>query len=273
MGQARNPVHPDHVRNHRLLLTRWSRLVLRIPSLELRVFGEAAGYPLVVVESRQRISATPSVYLSAGIHGDEPAGVEGLIQWAGRDLQRLAHWNWQIFPCLNPWGLERNSRLDAEGRDLNRCFSGRRVPQITAQRAVMKGWRHDLSVTLHEDYDARGFYLYEIADARPHWGEGLRDVLSRVMPPESRRTIDGHVARNGVIRRRVFPEMMWGHPEAFCLHFHHAQRTFTLETPSEEALDRRVLLQRRFLEATLKNLKRSWQANAKPVKTRGSDLS
>ena len=42
---------------------------------------------------------------------------------------------------------------------------------------------------------------------------------------------------------------MKGHPEAFLLHFHHAERTFTLETPSERDLALRIGVQKRFLNA------------------------
>jgi len=246
---------PDELRNYRLLLRRWTRLVKGIPWLELRVFCVAGSYPLCVVESRERLTDAPSVYFSAGIHGDEPAPVEGLLRWATKGLASGGNWNWQIFPCLNPWGLERNSRTDEKGRDLNRHYNTRTVPQIEAQRSLMKGWRYDLAVTLHEDYDARGFYLYEIAGSRPYWGEGLRDAMTGALGYDTRSRIDGHAVRRGVIRRPVKPGMMKGYPEALFLHFKHARRTFTFETPSEGSLEQRVRLQSKFLTASLKNLK------------------
>jgi hypothetical protein len=67
--------------------------------------------------------------------------------------------------------------------------------------------------------------------------------------------IDGHAAKGGLIRRRVTREMMKEHPEAFRLHFHHADRTFTLETPSEGSLDRRVALQKGFLDETIDQIR------------------
>ncbi len=251
---ARVGVLPDEVRDYRLLLERWLELTRRVPSLSLSVFGEAGGYPLVVAEKQHADPTATSIYLSAGIHGDEPAPVEALIQWAEKNAPRglFDKVSLTIFPCLNPWGLERNIRFDSEGRDLNRFYHSKKVPQIAAQLDVMKGRRFHAAACLHEDYDARGFYLYEIASKRPHWGELLCGDLTNIMNYDERRNIDGHRCRNGVIRRRVTPSLMKGHPEAFILHFKHADRTFTIETPSEEGLEGRIRLQKGFLDALLR---------------------
>lgn len=255
---ARRSLHPDQARDYRLIMQRWHRLVRWMPHLELSVYDEAGGYPLMLVHSQRRVPHLPSIYLSAGIHGDEPASVEGLLQWAEETFMQdpsLAHWNWMIFPCLNPWGLERNVRFDAKGLDLNRYFNSRKVLQIMAQLSLIKGHRYDVAVCLHEDYDARGFYLYEIATKRPYWGESLCFACSRILPPDERRKIDGHASKNGLIRKKITPEMMSGHPEAYRLHFRHADRTFTLETPSEESLEKRVALQKQFLTSVMKKTK------------------
>lgn len=245
---------PDKIRDYRLLTARWLRIARGIPSLKMSIYGDAGGYPLIVVQSERWRPDVPSAYLSAGIHGDEPAPVEALVRWAGSALPGLADWNWQIFPCLNPWGLERNSRADEKGRDLNRCYNSRGILTISSQLALMKGRRFDVAACLHEDYDARGFYLYEIVSERPGWGESLCDGLSTVMACDGRGRIDGHAARKGLIRRRISPGLMKGHPEAFRLHFHHARRTFTLETPSEASLASRVELQEAFLTLLVKKL-------------------
>lgn len=251
---SRRGVFPDQVRDYRLLLERWLDLVKGVPSLSLSVFGEAGGYPLVVVETEHPDPDAASLYLSAGIHGDEPAPVEALIRWAEAKgmRRRFSGVNLLLFPCLNPWGLERNVRFDSEGRDLNRCYHSKQVPQIAAQMGVIKGRKFHVAACLHEDYDARGFYLYEIASKRPYWGESLCGKILSIMNADPRRNIDGHACRGGVIRRRVTSGMMKGHPEAFLLHFKHADRTFTLETPSEEGIAGRIRLQKGFLDALLR---------------------
>ena len=84
-----SPIHPDEVRNYHLLVRRWTRLVRKLPFLQLRYFGEASGYPLMLIESRLYREGARSLYVSAGIHGDEPAPVEGLIQWAEETLPSM----------------------------------------------------------------------------------------------------------------------------------------------------------------------------------------
>jgi murein peptide amidase A len=268
-GSRQAPL-PDEVRDYRLLLERWLRLVKGIPSLSLSLYSEADGYPLMVLQSENHDPEMPSVYFSAGIHGDEPAAVEGLVRWAESSIGALASWNWLIFPCLNPWGLERNTRTDAQGRDLNRFYNSRKVMQINDQRSLMRGRLFDAAAMLHEDYDSRGFYLYEVASQSGHWGETLCAELGSLMPADPRRRIDGHPARNGLIRRRITPELLKRHPEAFQLHFHHAARTFTLETPSEESLGERVLVQRFFLNALVKKLKLEMVSRPKLVRMKNS---
>lgn len=64
------------------------------------------------------------------IHGDEPLAGEMAIEWAER-LFKLrgekieARNSWRVVPMLNPDGLERKTRMNASGVDLNRNFPTR----------------------------------------------------------------------------------------------------------------------------------------------------
>jgi hypothetical protein len=149
-----------------------------------------------------------------------------------------------IFPCLNPWGLINNARLDEHGRDLNRTFHHDEVPQIQALKALIRPYRFGLSLTLHEDYDGQGLYLYELERVTPFWGEALLDKVRPLIPIEGRTTIDGRRAsKAGLMRRKLNLRRFPMFPEALYLHHHHSRRTFTIETPSEFALDLRVRVQ------------------------------
>lgn len=221
-------------------MERWRALAGREGWL-LRRFAEADGFPVHVVESAAG-SRQPegAIYLSAGIHGDEPAATEALVTWAQRKARLLRRVRFMIFPCLNPWGLQNNCRLNASGLDLNRGYRRRDVPVITAQKQLVQGRKFDAALMLHEDFDARGIYLYELPQARPFWGEKLLAAGARHVPREPRREVEGRLCRKGLIRTRVTPESMPDHPEAFFMAFGPSRRSLTFETPSEFSLTARV---------------------------------
>jgi hypothetical protein len=226
--------------DYRHLIERW-RAVARKSGVALRSLARADGYRHFYLRT-PALTPKDGVYISAGIHGDEPAATEALITWAEQQGRKLAKLPLMIFPCLNPWGLVGNIRLNAQGVDLNRGFHRTDVPVIQAVKRVVAGHCFSAALMLHEDYDGQGVYLYEVQRLKPYWGEVLLQAASAHVPIDPRIRIDGRKAMNGIHRRRVdkrrFAKI--GHPEAVWLHFEHSERSFTVETPSEFALERRV---------------------------------
>ena len=221
------------------LIRRW-RSVAAKTGLRLVKYSEAASYDLFYLESRRKRTRVLSLYLSAGIHGDEPAATEGLIVWAEKNIKLLSECGVLIFPCLNPWALVNNCRRDFDGRDLNRSYHTQDVPQITEQLKLIVTRKFDLAYLLHEDFDALGNYIYEVNAAKPYWSELILAAAKKHIAPDPRRKIEGRGAKMGVIRPRVSPELMPDWPEAFILHYQNVPRVFTVETPSEFHLDDRV---------------------------------
>jgi len=247
--------------NYQFLVQRWKR-VARKTRLKLDVFARTAtGIEIMCLQSPPSNPNQPSLYLSAGIHGDEPAATEGLIEWAEAESEFLRTTNVLIFPCLNPWGLLWNSRFDEKGRDLNRLYHKTNVPRINAQKRLIKGREFDLSLAMHEDYDATGIYLYEIPRESPYLGEKILVAATKFLPVETRKTVEGRPCRAGLIRRDISPDSMPEHPEAFFLHFGHSRRTLTFETPSECSIHDRVSAQISCLQ-TIQNFLLSTQSQA-----------
>lgn len=219
----------------------------------MRPFAKSGAFSVYVIESMKTPSGCrPRLYFSAGIHGDEPAATEALVDWAMCRSRELKKYNVMIFPCLNPWGLQHNSRNDAQGLDLNRGYHRRDVPVIEAQKALLHGRKFDAAVMLHEDFDAHGVYLYEIPGARPFWGEKLLAAAEKHLPCEPRKKVEGRTCRSGLIRQRINPETLPEHPEAFFLHFGHTRRSLTIETPSEFSLTARVRAHGAMLDEVLR---------------------
>lgn len=203
------------------------------------------------------------LHLSAGIHGDEPAGTEALILWAENNISFLRSTPCLVLPCLNPWGLAHNNRLDERGRDLNRAYQNKRIPLVSAHTKLLSGRTFHVAFGLHEDYDAQGLYIYEVRRKRESWGEELLRSVEGMIPFETRSRIDGQPARRGLIRRRVSARKFEEMPEAIYLHVHHALRTYTVETPSEFALDQRVTAQVRVLDAVVPLARRAAESPAR----------
>lgn len=241
MVTRRNLLHPQ-AHDYPHLIRRWRKLAPKA-GLRLEKYASAGGYDLFCLVSRRSAPEAPSMYFSAGVHGDEAAATEGLIEWAEKNPRILQESQVLIFPCVNAWGLVNNCRRDADGRDLNRSFHLNSVPQIAAQLQRLTGRRFDLAMTLHEDYDARGAYIYEVPRQKPYWAEKLLLAAARHVPSDPRRSIEGRAARGGVIRPAVRRDSMPEWPEAFALYFGNAARVFTVETPSEFHLDDRIAAQ------------------------------
>jgi protein MpaA len=222
------------------LVRRWRELAARA-GLRLKTLTRSDGQPVHFLRS-PALATQGGIYLSAGIHGDEPASTEALFTWAEMHAAGLAELPLLILPCLNPWGLTNNQRANATGLDLNRSFHRTDQPVITALKELVAPYHFSLALMLHEDFDAQGLYLYEIKRDLPFWGEDLLKTARAHMPIDPRGRIDGRTAAAGLIRRRFdrrrFEQI--GYPEAIWLHEAHARRALTIETPSEFALDQRV---------------------------------
>lgn len=216
-----------------------------------REAAEAAGFtafllaeleagPLVAWE---RPGDGPRVYLSAGIHGDEPAGPLALLELLRAGFF-TADFHWSLCPALNPSGLLAATRENVSGVDLNRDYWLRGSPEVIAH-AVWLDALHtpDIFISLHEDWETTGFYFYEInlRDDEPQRARHILHAVSPWFPPETGPEIDGHEVReDGWIYHAAEPDLPEGWPEAIYLAKKGCPLSFTFETPSHAALDLRV---------------------------------
>lgn len=220
---------------------------------EVETLTEADGYPLVALETGRPTG--PRLLTAAGIHGEEPAAVEGLLRWleshAAPWLDRL---RLVAFPCLNPWGYERGIRYVADGADLNRQFKDDRYPAVNAVKRRLSGLRFDLFMDLHEDCDFEKFYMYEISAgsfAGTELGERILKIAEERVGLSDGEDIGGLITRRGRAaagdgeeggppdhRARFEKRPKW--PIAFYALMHHTDHTITLETPGLLAEDERA---------------------------------
>lgn len=237
------------------LVTRFESLA-RAAGFRLERFGEIAGTPLIALTKRTP-GPRPRLYLSAGVHGDEPAGPLALLEMleAGVFDTRA---NWFLCPLLNPTGFIRGTRENSDGVDLNRDYKHLVSSEIRAHVAwLQRQPNFDFTICLHEDWESTGFYLYELNPAnRLSLVEPMLSAVERCCPIEASAVIDGResVAR-GIIRPIADPLLREFWPEAIYLRAHHTGLTYTLESPSALPLPTRITALRVATEAALNSLR------------------
>jgi murein peptide amidase A len=227
----------------------------RAQGFRVERFGETAVGPLVALTKRTP-GPRPRIYLSAGIHGDEPAPPLALLNLLERGVldSRAV---WFLCPLLNPVGFVSRTRENADGVDLNRDYKTLRSLEIQAHaRWLQRQPNFDVTFHLHEDWEAHGFYLYELCSiAGRSIARAMIEAVGPTLPIETATVIDGFtVAEPGIIRPVSDPLLRELWPESIYLRAHHTRLGYTIETPSSLPLSQRIAALSAAIEAALRTL-------------------
>jgi len=190
---------------------------------------------------RANATARANLYISTGMHGDEPAGPLAALRLLQEDAWAADAAIW-LCPCLNPTGFPLNRRENAAGIDLNRDYRNPQSSEVRAHIAwLQRQPRFDVTLCLHEDWESKGFYLYELnPDNRPSLAEKIREAAAKVCPVDTSPVIEDWPAQNGIIRPEINPEDRPQWPEAMYLITHKTRQSYTLEAPSDFPLHARI---------------------------------
>lgn len=238
-----------------------------------RIGYGAASWPILCVRSAHWNVNRPTVLISGGVHGDEPAGVHAALEFLA-DVQPEFDDELQfvVFPCVNPSGFDADTLETASGANLNRLFGiNSAQPEIRAIENWLRVQAQHFVMTfdLHEvrpDYVGEGFvqkdnpraaYLYEtVNDNSKRVGRLMIDSL-----PASRQvcdwpTIYDDINQGGVIsypeacRNKIYAE---GTSFDSFLNNRYTGHSFTLETPVGWSLADRVDTHLTFLKVALRH--------------------
>jgi hypothetical protein len=201
------------------------------------------------------------VLISAGIHGEEPAGVYTLMRFLKHDMffDFAKDYRFLIFPCINPFGFEHGHRFNSNGVDINRefkkdslCREANRVMGVLGRKAR----KFVCTIDLHEtdpnwadegftkDYNPKTFYMWETAsDKSIRIGDKVIKEIMKWAPVCGWPKIYGDTNNGGVV---WYPEGC-GNPvyaqgttlDAF-LNANYTPQSFTLETPCGWNMERRI---------------------------------
>jgi hypothetical protein len=204
-------------------------------------YGEIHGHPLVAYTKRTS-GRRPRIYLSTGIHGDEPAPPWALLRLVESGFLDT-RCTWFICPLLNPTGFAQRVRENHAKVDLNRDYKGPRSTEVGAHIAWLgRQPGFDLVICAHEDWEAQGFYLYELnPDHRPTLAPAMIEASRNLCPIETATLIDDRpVTEPGIIRPVNDPLLRESWPEAIYLWRFHCPLVYTIETPSALPLEQRI---------------------------------
>ena len=214
----------------------------------------------------------PLVAISAGVHGDEPAGPWALLSIV-RDGLLDPLFSYRFWPCMNPSGYAAFTRCNAEGVDINRSFSGGGLtPESKAIITSNRDRSFALTLDLHEDFEASGFYMYEnlkggdalfcapILRAVTGAGFELQDLHADFDDAYATGTSEGRTSCCGCVLTH-YPESIDhfkdGLPYSLSLiHRRAANDTLTFETPRVRPWNERIAMHRTAVVAALDRLHR-----------------
>lgn len=207
------------------------------------VYGEVDGFELVGYDLLRE--GYPVVYISTGMHGDEPAGPESLLSLLEGGLldRRLS---FHLCPMLNPTGCAAGTRENAQGLDMNRDYFHKQSSEVRGHVGWLERRDPELFISLHEDWESEGFYYYEInlGEDNPARYEYLAEEITGFMPLEEGQVIDEHeVRRRGWIYHDAESDEMECWPEAIYMAKKGCALSFTLESPSALEMSKRVGVQ------------------------------
>ncbi|MCX6883067.1 MAG: M14 family metallocarboxypeptidase [Verrucomicrobia bacterium] len=159
-------------------------------------------------------------YISSGIHGDEPAGPLAVLEM----------------------GCALGTRNNGQGIDLNRHYRQPVVRETISHIHWLQSCpRFDCSVLLHEDWEANGYYLYELNGVDgTSVSRQIIEAVGQLCPIHADGPVDDWQSCDGVIRPSIDPIERPEWPEALFLLEQKTRRNYTLEAPSDFDLPLRV---------------------------------
>ena len=209
----------------------------------IKTYQTSAGlYPLIKIVLGKGNSLR--ALISAGIHGDEPGGIESIINFLKNSnyLDYINEWEITLLPCINPYGYELGIRTNHQGKDLNRLFKLKNPPEevVFAQSILETDFK--LIIDLHEDNESHGYYLYQTGLSKTYEKIGLEilNSLEGIMPINLETEIAGSQADQGIIGKELEILSMDWWPMALYGLSKGTQMCLTLETSSLFDMETRV---------------------------------
>ena len=238
------------MRDYTEVTERLKRLDVPVEMLGTVHAKENINWPLYQIHLVSSARTPQRVFITGGMHGDEPAGVEAVLQFLERDnTTRLKNFSFLVIPCINPYGYVHNTRETLDDIDINRAFETDDVAEVAIVKKALGQTQFSLAIDFHEDYDATGFYLYEGKRDEKYIGPRLATAAKAIGPldPDDPGE-DAPDLAEGVYKVAT----SWGTQglTPYLLHFH-SEHVIISETPTVWQQEQRVALHLTILDTAL----------------------
>lgn len=196
-----------------------------------------------------------TVAFVAGLHGDEPGGPVGVLEFLKERPYIPKTKRVVIIPLANPTGYKANTRKNKDDVDINRKFNEK---ELTGEaKAIWEALEdEDLTVfhSLHEDPDLSKFYLYYTHNKK--LAEDMRDLARKyfkIYEKDQRKPLSGEMYGDKIIDGLIpLPHIKRGTIEDRMLEY--SVPYFTTETPGKAPLVKRAKFTKEVMKLVIHSL-------------------
>ncbi|HRY62808.1 MAG TPA: DUF2817 domain-containing protein [Candidatus Paceibacterota bacterium] len=180
------------------------RAVCLEKGLKLQLIGFAGNdkdFPIYKIVVPGTAKNKKTIFFSAGIHGNEPAGPWAVIEFLKKfSPKKYRGPRMVIVPVMNPFGFENNKRRNAVGIDINRHF---RDSRLRGDNKLIYDNIKDENVfffhSMHEDPDVKKFYAYGYEEKPEKIYRDVVKVGGGFFKINKSKKIYGDVSENGLV--------------------------------------------------------------------------
>ena len=233
-------------------LRNYAEVTERLKNLDvpIELLDTVHNYSIYQIRLAASMDTPKHVLITGGMHGDEPAGVEAVLQFLERDnTALLKNFSFLVIPCINPYGYAHGTRETRNGVDINRSFETDDIAEVAIIKKALGQTQFSLTIDFHEDYDATGFYLYEGKRDEKYIAPKLAVAVKAIgsIDPDDPGE-DAPELAEGVYKIAT----SWGTQGLgpYLLHFH-SEHVIISETPTVWHLEQRAALHLTILDTAL----------------------
>ena len=223
--------------------------------MNVQILAYIASYPVFGIHLENHRKNPLRILLSAGTHGDEPAGPEAVLEFLESDHSTLLEtFAFFVLPCINPYGYVHNTRENSAGIDINRSFEDDTTQEAVLIKKALRDQRFDLFIEFHEDWEFEGFYLFENHRNQTLIGPEITQQVQQVGPIYDDPTLDDFPISNGVVNADLELHDVGIQAMPLYIFRFHTDHIITSETPSRWDLKKRIQAHLIVLDVALKQL-------------------